>query len=119
MQAFAIPFPEISPELFSVEIGTFTFALRWYALAYIAGILIGWRLCVVAIGNAALWSPQGVPLSTKQLDDLVTWVIVGIILGGRLGYVLFYQPSAYLQNPVDALKIWQGGMSFHGGFLGV
>ncbi len=119
MLSAAIPFPEIGTELFSFQIGSFTLALRWYALAYIVGILIGWRLCLMAVRRPRLWSRAGPPLADTQIEDLVTWIIVGVIVGGRLGFVLFYQPQYYLANPVDILKIWQGGMSFHGGFLGV
>ncbi|MGR3638819.1 prolipoprotein diacylglyceryl transferase [Alterinioella nitratireducens] len=119
MLTAAVPFPDISHELFSIEIGSFTFALRWYALAYIAGLLIGWRLCVMAVSRPALWSGAGAPLDRRQIEDLLTWIILGVILGGRLGFVLFYQPEYYLANPLEILKIWRGGMSFHGGFLGV
>lgn len=114
-----IPFPDIGPDLFSIEIGTFTFALRWYALAYIVGILLGWRLCVAAVPRQSLWPASGAPLSKEQIDDLVTWIILGVIVGGRFGFVLFYQPAYYFSNPLEILMIWQGGMSFHGGFLGV
>lgn len=113
-----IPFPEISPEIFSIDIFGITFALRWYALAYIAGILIGWRLAVAAVNRPHLWS-GGPPMTAEQVERLLTWVILGVILGGRLGFVAFYQPAYYLQNPADVLRIWEGGMSFHGGFLGV
>jgi phosphatidylglycerol:prolipoprotein diacylglycerol transferase len=113
-----IPFPAISPEIFSIDIFGVTFALRWYALAYIAGILIGWRLAVAAVNRPALWT-GGPPMTADQVERLLTWVILGVILGGRLGFVLFYQPGYYLQNPGDILRIWEGGMSFHGGFLGV
>ena len=119
MLTAAIPFPDIGTELFSVDIGGFHLALRWYALAYIVGILIGWRLCVRAVRRAALWPESGPPMTAKQLEDFLTWMILGVILGGRLGFVLFYQPQYYLQNPLEILMVWQGGMSFHGGFLGV
>ncbi|WP_300514259.1 prolipoprotein diacylglyceryl transferase [Aliiroseovarius sp.] len=115
----ALPFPNISPELFSIELGSFTFALRWYALAYIAGFLLGWRLCTWLIGQPRLWAGQAPPASPRQIEDLLTWLVVGVILGGRLGYVAFYQPGYYVANPWEILKVWQGGMSFHGGFLGV
>lgn len=118
MQA-AIPFPDLSPELFSIAIGGFEFALRWYALAYIAGILVAWWLAHRAVTNTTLWA-SGAPVMTReQVDDFLTWAIIGIILGGRLGFVLFYQPGFYLQNPGQILMIWQGGMAFHGGLLGV
>ncbi len=114
-----IPFPDIGTELFAIDIGTFRFALRWYALAYIVGILIGWRICLSAISRPALWSESGPPLTRNQIEDLLTWIILGVIIGGRLGFVLFYQPQYYMQNPLEILKVWQGGMSFHGGFIGV
>ncbi|RKF12296.1 prolipoprotein diacylglyceryl transferase [Roseovarius spongiae] len=119
MLTAAIPFPDIGPDLFSIEIGGFTLALRWYALAYIVGILIGWRICVAAVARPALWPSSGPPLDRRQIEDLLTWIIIGVIAGGRLGFVLFYQPKYYLTNPLEILMIWQGGMSFHGGFLGV
>jgi len=115
----AIPFPDISPELFSIEIGNFAFALRWYALAYIAGILIGWRLAVAAVKRPALWPSGTPPMTPEQVEAFLTWLILGIVLGGRTGYVLFYQPAYYLDHPGEILMLWQGGMSFHGGFLGV
>ncbi len=116
---FALPFPTISPEIFAVSLFGFDFALRWYALAYIIGIIIGWRLVLRAIKTPALWPANTSPLRPAQIEDLLTWVILGVILGGRLGYVLFYSPSFYLSNPSEILKIWQGGMSFHGGLIGV
>ncbi|WP_116598383.1 prolipoprotein diacylglyceryl transferase [Primorskyibacter marinus] len=114
-----IPFPPLSPEVFSITAFGVEFALRWYALAYIAGILVGWWLAARALRNTGLWRTDTPPMSPKQLEDLVTWVILGIILGGRLGFVLFYQPAYYLSNPAEILMVWQGGMSFHGGMLGV
>lgn len=113
-----IPFPEISPEIVSIDLFGMTFALRWYALAYIAGLLIGWRLVLRAIDNPRLW-PGAAPLTAEQLDRLLTWIILGVVLGGRLGFVLFYQPGFYLSHPGQILRVWEGGMSFHGGFLGV
>lgn len=114
-----IPFPNISPEIFSISVFGFEFALRWYALAYIAGILIGWRLSVMTVKAARLWLNDQPVMTPAQIEDLLTWMILGVILGGRLGYVLFYQPAYYLQNPHEILFIWQGGMAFHGGLLGV
>lgn len=113
-----IPFPEISPEIFTLTLGGFSFSLRWYALAYIAGLILGWRLIMDLMKRPALWG--GVtPTTPAKIEDLLSWIIVGVILGGRLGFVLFYQPAWYLAHPGEILKIWQGGMSFHGGFLGV
>jgi len=104
-----IPYPTIDPVL--IEIGPF--AIRWYALAYIAGLLIGWRYCV----SLARRPPP--VLDAAALDDFLVWVTLGVVLGGRIGYVLFYNLGYYLQHPVEALKIWTGGMSFHGGTIGV
>lgn len=114
-----IPFPDISPEVFSISLFGLDLALRWYALAYIVGIVLGWRLVVRAVTQPALWRASGPALTPAQIEDLLTWVILGVILGGRLGYVLFYQPAYYLQNPSEILAVWQGGMAFHGGLLGV
>ncbi|MEL7117695.1 MAG: prolipoprotein diacylglyceryl transferase family protein, partial [Pseudomonadota bacterium] len=105
---FAIPFPNVSPDVFSISIGTFTFALRWYALAYIVGILIGWQIALRAVARPGIWA-DGAPMDKRQVEDLLTWIILGVILGGRLGYVLFYQPGYYLQNPGEILAVWQGG----------
>jgi phosphatidylglycerol:prolipoprotein diacylglycerol transferase len=106
---FALPFPMIDPVL--VQIGPF--AIRWYALAYIAGIVLGWRLArrLVVLGPKVA--------TPEQVDDFVTWVTLGIILGGRFGYVIFYRPDIFLRAPWEILYLWQGGMSFHGGALGV
>jgi phosphatidylglycerol:prolipoprotein diacylglycerol transferase len=118
MQA-AIPFPDLSPELFSISIGSFEFALRWYALAYIAGIVIAWRMALRAVSTPRLWTTGQAAMTREQVDDFITWSIIGIILGGRLGFVLFYQPGYYLQNPSQIPMIWRGGMAFHGGLIGV
>ncbi|MDG3042136.1 prolipoprotein diacylglyceryl transferase [Roseicyclus marinus] len=116
---FAIPFPDLSPELFTINIGAFQFALRWYALAYIAGLVAGWWLIVQAVKRPALWPGDAAPMQPAQVEGLLTAVVLGVILGGRIGFVLFYQPGYYLQNPGQILQIWQGGMSFHGGLIGV
>ncbi len=118
MQAL-IPFPEISPEIFVIPAFGMEFALRWYALAYIVGILIGWRIVVAAVRRPRLWPNDTAPMDEKQIDDLLTWAILGIIIGGRLGFVLFYEPLRYLGDPLAVLRVWDGGMSFHGGLLGV
>ncbi|MCK8786973.1 prolipoprotein diacylglyceryl transferase [Roseomonas sp. NAR14] len=104
-----LPFPAFDPVL--VQIGPF--AIRWYALAYITGILLGWRLA----RRLVRLPPEAA--TTEQLDDFVTWATLGVVLGGRLGYVLFYRPGYYLFHPLEAFAVWQGGMSFHGGALGV
>ncbi|MCG7573517.1 prolipoprotein diacylglyceryl transferase [Phaeobacter sp. CNT1-3] len=118
MQAM-IHFPNLSPEIFSISLFGITFALRWYALAYIAGILVGWRLINMAVSRPQLWPGDAAPMTKTQVEDLLTWIILGVILGGRLGYVLFYRPAYYIDNPSEILMVWQGGMAFHGGFLGV
>ena len=110
-----MPFPNFDPVL--IHLGPF--AIRWYALAYIAGILLGWRYGVGLIRNARLWRSSTPPITTAQIDDLILWVTLGIIVGGRLGYVLFYGRGAFLSDPLEIVKVWHGGMSFHGGFLGV
>jgi phosphatidylglycerol:prolipoprotein diacylglycerol transferase len=118
MQA-AIPFPNLSSELFSISLFGAEFALRWYALAYIAGILIGWRIAVALVRRPKLWPGDLAPMTAAQVEELLTSVILGIIVGGRLGYVLFYQPGYYLAHPLEIPMVWTGGMSFHGGLLGV
>ncbi|MEM9436091.1 MAG: prolipoprotein diacylglyceryl transferase, partial [Pseudomonadota bacterium] len=115
---FAIPFPLIDPEIISFQVFGITLALRWYAMAYIVGILIAWWMAARAVRNPHLWSGSA-PATANQIGDLITWVIIGIIVGGRLGFVLFYEPAYYLANPLEIPAIWQGGMAFHGGFLGV
>lgn len=114
-----IIFPDISPEIFTISIGEFEFALRWYAMAYIVGIVLAWRISVAAVRRPQLWPNDAAPLAPEKIEDLVSWLVLGIILGGRLGYALFYQPAYYLDNPFQVLRIWDGGMSFHGGLIGV
>jgi phosphatidylglycerol:prolipoprotein diacylglycerol transferase len=114
-----IPFPNLSPEIFTISLFGAEFALRWYAMAYIVGLLIAWWLAVRAIKRADLWPAGQVPMQPRQVEDLMTWIILGVILGGRLGYVLFYQPAYYLANPAQILRVWEGGMAFHGGLIGV
>lgn len=110
---FVLPFPAIDPVI--IEVGPF--ALRWYALAYIVGIILAWRYMRALVLNDRLWNGGKRP-SPVELDDFVLWGTLGIIIGGRLGYVLFYNPAYYLANPGEALAVWSGGMSFHGGFAG-
>lgn len=113
-----LPFPDISPDIFSIDLFGMTFALRWYALAYIAGLVIGWRIVTALVRRPALWR-DGPPMTAEQVESLLTWIILGVIIGGRLGFVLFYQPAQFLADPSQILRVWEGGMSFHGGFLGV
>jgi len=114
MPLFVIPFPAFDPVL--VHVGPF--AVRWYALAYIVGILAGWLYARAIIRNEKVWGGPA-PLSVADYDDFVLWATFGIILGGRTGYVLFYNPGFFLEHPAEILQLWKGGMSFHGGFLGV
>ena len=114
-----IAFPNISPEIFSITIFGIELALRWYALAYIIGLILGWRIAVLAANRPALWHNNLSPIEAVQVEDLLTWVIVGVILGGRLGYVLFYQPVHFFYHPLEIVMIWKGGMAFHGGLAGV
>jgi len=108
-----IPFPAIDPVLVSIG----PFAVRWYALAYIAALLLGWRYCNLL---ARRWAARGTPAaSAQQLDDFLIWATLGVVLGGRIGYVLFYNLAYYLQHPDQAVQLWHGGMSFHGGTIGV
>jgi phosphatidylglycerol:prolipoprotein diacylglycerol transferase len=115
----ALPFPAFDPALFTLDLGVVSFSLRWYALAYIAGLGLGWLLVRALMRRPRLWPGDAAPMTPDQPEDLLTWMALGVILGGRLGFVLFYQPEYYLANPLQALAIWRGGMSFHGGFLGV
>ena len=119
MPIFAIPFPQIDPALFTIALGGFEFSLRWYALAYIAGLVLGWRLMVRLMRRPQLWPGDKAPMTPAQPEELLTWMILGVILGGRLGYVVFYNPGYFFDHPAEILQVWQGGMSFHGGFIGV
>jgi phosphatidylglycerol:prolipoprotein diacylglycerol transferase len=110
-----VPFPDFDPVL--VHLGPI--AIRWYALAYIAGILLGWRYAVRLVRDARLWPHRGPATTPEKIDDLVLWITVGVIVGGRLGDVLFYRPTMIWTDPLEILKTWHGGMSFHGGALGV
>ena len=114
-----IPFPNIEPEIFTISFWSFEFALRWYALSYVAGFICASYLMTFFIKREYLWKFRTAPMESAQVSDLLTLLIVGVILGGRLGYVAFYNLPLYLSDPFSILKIWEGGMSFHGGFLGV
>ncbi|MBB5752013.1 prolipoprotein diacylglyceryl transferase [Prosthecomicrobium pneumaticum] len=111
----ALPFPTFLDPV-AVQVGPLV--VRWYALAYIAGILVGWWYAKRLVADARLWEPKGVPLTPADIDDLVVYATLGIILGGRIGYVLFYDPLRFLAEPLQIFAVWTGGMSFHGGFLG-
>ena len=110
-----MPFPNFDPVL--VHIGPI--AIRWYALAYVAGILLGWRYVAGLVKAERLWARRGPIATPLQIDDLILWITLGVIVGGRLGHVFFYTPQLIWTDPVEILKTWKGGMSFHGGTLGV
>jgi phosphatidylglycerol---prolipoprotein diacylglyceryl transferase len=121
-----VQFPDIDPVWFQIGpiLGLGPLEIRWYALAYVAGIVLGWWYANRLARNNAVWKPGKPPVTTLQLDDLVLWVTLGIILGGRFGYALFYKPSLYAQlvggpDNLALFRLWDGGMSFHGGLIGV
>jgi phosphatidylglycerol---prolipoprotein diacylglyceryl transferase len=113
MPFLLIDFPVFNP--IALQIGPI--AIRWYALAYIVGIVAGWMYARALVKNERLWAGQ-VPITLVQLDDFILWVTIGIIVGGRTGYVLFYNLAFFIQHPAEIFELWKGGMSFHGGFLG-
>jgi phosphatidylglycerol:prolipoprotein diacylglycerol transferase len=113
MPFLTIAFPVFDP--IAIAIGPF--AIRWYALAYIGGIVLGWIYARSLIKNEKLWGGPA-PITLPQMDDFILWVTLGIILGGRTGYVLFYNLPFFMAHPAEIFELWKGGMSFHGGFLG-
>ena len=110
VQIAALTFPNIDPVAIRIEV---ELAIRWYALAYISGLLLGWAYIVSLLRRP----PRS--MTSEQVGDFLGWAVVGIVIGGRLGYVLFYNRDHYLANPNEIFAIWQGGMSFHGGFVGM
>ncbi len=113
MPMLVLPFPAINPVL--VQWGPL--AIRWYALAYIAGLVLGWRLIRHIVSDDRYWNGVKRP-SPESIDDLLVYCAFGVIIGGRLGNVLLYDPQYYFSHPIDILKIWEGGMAFHGGLIG-
>src|SRR5262249_25694974 len=113
MHSLVIPYPDFDPVL--IHLGPL--AIRWYALAYIFGILIGWAYARVLIRSPKLWGGKA-PMTVADFDDFILWVTLGIILGGRIGYVLFYNLPHFAAHPTEIIQLWNGGMSFHGGFTG-
>jgi len=113
MPFLTIAFPVFDPIALSIG----PIAIRWYALGYIGGILLGWIYARALIKNERLWGGPA-PFTLAQIDDFILWVTVGIIVGGRTGYVLFYNLPFFIQHPMEVFELWKGGMSFHGGFLG-
>ena len=118
MPLLVIPYPAFDPVL--IHIGPL--AIRWYALSYILGILLGWAYARALIRSGRLWggnaSKNSAPMTVVDFDDFVLWVTLGIILGGRAGYVLFYNLPHFTAHPLEIFQLWHGGMSFHGGFAG-
>jgi phosphatidylglycerol:prolipoprotein diacylglycerol transferase len=114
MNWLAIPYPVIDPV--AVHLGPL--AVKWYGLAYIAGLVLGWLYIRRLLGTGVLWGQKGPPIEPQRVDDLLIYMTVGVLVGGRLGYVLFYEPRHFLSNPLDIPAVWRGGMSFHGGLIG-
>lgn len=114
-----IQFPNIAPEIFSITIYGFELSLRWYAVAYIVGFIVAIYLMRFFLKREYLWRYGIAPIEVEQVDSLITYLILGVIIGGRLGYVLFYNFTFFVDNPASIVRVWEGGMSFHGGFLGV
>jgi phosphatidylglycerol:prolipoprotein diacylglycerol transferase len=114
MDLMAIPYPAIDP----VAIGLGPLQVRWYGLAYLAGLTLGWLYMRRLLAQPSIWGGAA-PMKVEQADDFLLWATLGVVLGGRLGYVLFYEPGVYFSDPLRIFAVWQGGMSFHGGLLGV
>lgn len=110
-----MPFPEIDP--IAISIGPF--AIRWYALAYLGGVLLGALYGWTLLRRKSLWAKGSPPFEAGAIFDFAFWAVIGIVVGGRLGYVLFYNPVAFIANPAEIIAVWDGGMSFHGGLVGI
>jgi phosphatidylglycerol:prolipoprotein diacylglycerol transferase len=114
MSHLVIPFPGIDPV--AVALGPVT--IKWYGIAYLVGLLLGWLYIRRLLSERRLWANETPPFTREKVDDLLLYITLGVVLGGRLGYVLFYEPSTYLANPLDVFAVWRGGMSFHGALVG-
>jgi phosphatidylglycerol:prolipoprotein diacylglycerol transferase len=114
MSLLAIPFPEFDP----VALSFGPLAIKWYGLSYLAGLVIGWIYIRRLLSTPGLWRGNTPPFGIEKVDDLLLYITLGVVLGGRLGYVFLYEPSAYLAAPLDILAVWKGGMSFHGALIG-
>jgi phosphatidylglycerol:prolipoprotein diacylglycerol transferase len=114
MTIFAIPFPDIDPVALSLG----PVSIKWYGLAYMIGLILGWLYVRRLLRERWLWKNDTPPFGVERVDDLLVYVALAVIVGGRLGYVVLYEPETYLANPLDVFKVWQGGMSFHGAILG-
>lgn len=111
----ALAHPQIDPVLLSLG----PLQIHWYGVAYAVGILFGWWYAKKLVSTHTLWGPNGSPMTAVDIDDFLVWAVGGIILGGRLGYILFYDLATYLNSPFSIFAVWQGGMSFHGGLAGI
>ncbi len=114
MSFLAIPYPAIDP----VALRLGPVAIKWYGLAYVCGLLLGWLYVKRLLSQRQLWTDDKPPLAPDSADDLFIWVALGVVIGGRLGHVFLYEPSFYQQHPLEIQKIWSRGMAFHGGMLG-
>lgn len=112
---YSIVFPTIDPIFFKIG----SLQIHWYGLGYLVAILFCWRYSVILLEKKTLWQKELPPFSPRLLDDFVLWATVGVVVGGRLGNVLFWSPSYYFRHPFEIIAIWHGGMAFHGGFLGM
>ncbi|WP_348533034.1 prolipoprotein diacylglyceryl transferase [Hyphomicrobium sp. NDB2Meth4] len=111
---WAIPFPNLDPV--ALQIGPV--AIKWYGLAYLAGLLLGWLYIRRLLSTPYLWAKDTPPFTPAKVDDLLLYITAGVVLGGRLGFVIFYEPSYYIANPQDIIAVWKGGMAFHGALVG-
>jgi phosphatidylglycerol:prolipoprotein diacylglycerol transferase len=114
MTIFAIPFPDIDPVAFSIG----PVSIKWYGLSYMAGLLLAWQYVRLLLKNNRLWAANRPPMAVDRADDLLIYAALAIIVGGRLGQVLLYDPGFYFANPLEIFKVWKGGMSFHGALIG-
>ena len=119
MEKKIFQYPNINETAFSINLLGLHLNVQWYGLSYIAGILLAWLFMAKLVPNKDLWLSCTSIIERSEVDDLITYMIFGIIVGGRLGYCLFYTPGYYLDNPIKIIFVWEGGMSFHGGFFGV
>jgi phosphatidylglycerol:prolipoprotein diacylglycerol transferase len=115
MSLLAIPFPDIDP----VAIAIGPLAIKWYGLSYLAGLILGWLYVRRLLSQPKLWAGDKAPFSPDKVDDLLLYITLGVVVGGRLGYVFLYEPGTYLPDPLQIFAVWKGGMSFHGAALGV
>ena len=114
LEFLVIPYPNIDPVAFALG----PFVVKWYGLSYMAGLLLGWLYIRHLLSTPSIWANGLAPFDVAKVDDLLLYMTLGVILGGRLGSILFYEPGYYMQHPLEVLQIWKGGMAFHGALLG-